>query len=85
MKTITRNGSNISLYLFEDSEFVQIADDVTTIGNPPVLIVNDCNSSNATLFEDVSDPVDWDGWKYFYTPVDGWVLNPDWVPPTEGI
>ena len=25
------------------------------------------------------------GWKYFYTPSGGWVLNPDFVPPTPPV
>jgi hypothetical protein len=82
MKTIVRNGTNVSLYLFEDSQFVDIAADKTTIGNPPILYVDDCDSSNVTLFEGVTEPENWTGWKYFYTAADGWVLNPDYVPPT---
>jgi hypothetical protein len=85
MKTIVRNGSNISLYLFDDSQFVNIDADKTTIGNPPVLYIDDCNSSNVTLFENVTNPEAWVGWKYFYTVANGWQLNPNWnLPePTE--
>ena len=83
MKTIVRNDNNISLYLFDDSEFVGIASDITTIGNPPILYIDDCNSSNVTLFENVTEPEGWIGWKYFYTTEDGWVLNPDYFPPAS--
>jgi hypothetical protein len=83
MKTIVRNDNNISLYLFDDSQFVNIAADITTVGNPAILYIDDCNSSNVTLFENVTNPEGWVGWKYFYTVEDGWVLNPNWVPPEE--
>jgi hypothetical protein len=81
MKTIVRNGSNVSLYLFDDSEVVSIQADKTVVGNPERLIIADCNTSNATLFEGVTHPEAWTGWKYLYTQAGGWVLNPDWTPP----
>jgi hypothetical protein len=81
MKTIVRNDNNVSLYLFADDKVVDIQADKTVIGNPPELIIADCNTSNATLFEGVTDPGDWTGWKYLYTVEGGWVLNPDWVDP----
>lgn len=81
MKTIVRNETNVSLYLFDDSEVVDIGADQTVIGNPPRLIIADCNTSNAILFENVTDPGDWAGWKYLYTAGGGWQLNPDWNPP----
>jgi hypothetical protein len=81
MKTIVRNETNVSLYLFADDKVVDIQADKTVIGNPPELIIADCNTSNATLFEGVTDPGDWAGWKYLYTAEGGWVLNPDWTPP----
>ena len=83
MKTIVRNGSNVSLYLFEDSEVVNIQADKTVVGNPERLIISDCNTSNATLFESVTNPEEWTGWKYLYTDENGWELNPDWTPPEE--
>jgi hypothetical protein len=83
MKTITRNGSNVSLYLFEDSQFVGIAADKTTIGNPAILYIDDCNSSNVTLIENVTQPEGWTGCKYVYTVANGWQLNPDWIDPTS--
>lgn len=81
MKTIVRNGSNVSLYLFEDSVYVDIAADKTTVGDPVQFYVDDCDSSNVTLFEGVTAPAEWTGWKYLYTAADSWVLNPDWTPP----
>lgn len=82
MKTIVRKDTNVSLYLYDDEIVVDIQSDKTIVGDPPMLIIGDCDSSNAVLFENVSNPEDWQGWKYFYTDADGWVLNPDWNPPT---
>ena len=81
MKTIVRNGTNVSLYLFPDSETVIIGADKTTVGNPARLYIDDCNSSNVTLFEGVTNPDQWTGWKYLYTAAGGWELNPNWTPP----
>lgn len=87
MKTICRLPDfltpNVSIYLFADSVPVTIESDRTVIGDlaSPTLIIPDCNSSNCVLKEGVSDPAEWFGWKYTYTDADGWVLNPDWVPP----
>ena len=80
MKTITRIGTNISLYLFDDATYVDIQSDKTVVGNPVEFVIDDCNDSNATLFEGVGNPEDWKGWKYLYTEEEGWVLNPDWNP-----
>lgn len=81
MKTITSNQNNVSLYLFEDSETIVVTQTEITVGNPPRFIIGDLNSTNSTLFENVSNPEDWQGWKYLYAAADGWVLNPDWNPP----
>ena len=82
MKTITRNDNNISLFLFADDKVIDLQADRTVIGDPEELIVADCNSSNVTVHENVTEPDDWYGWKYFY---DGttWTLNSDWVDPRE--
>lgn len=82
MKTITRNDNNISLYLFADDKALDVQSDKTIVGDPEELIIGDCNSSNVTVHENVTEPDDWFGWKYFY---DGttWTLNPDWVDPRE--
>ena len=80
MKTIARNGSNVSLYLFDDATEVAIDETKTTVGNPVQFYINDCNTGNATLHTGVTTPEEWTGWKYLYT-LDGWVLNPNWTPP----
>lgn len=78
MKTLVKN--NKSIYLFEDSEIINITSTNIVIGKPPTLIIGDCNSSNTTLYTQVTPPADWQDHKYFY---DGntWSLNPDWVDP----
>ena len=81
MKTLVRNGTNVSLYLFPDTEVVNVQADKTVVGNPERLIISDCNSSNVTLFEGVTNPDHWTGWKYLYTAAGGWELNPNWTPP----
>lgn len=78
MKTICFNENNISIYLFDDTTFVDIQEDKIVIGNPVEYYISDCNKNNTTLFENVTSPDDWIGWKYFYTLKDEWVLNPEW-------
>lgn len=80
MQTLTRKGTNISLYIFNDAEVVSASDTVVTVGNPIALTILDCNSENTVLYKNVTPPEDWVGWKYFF---DGttWTLNPDWVEP----
>jgi len=80
MKTIIRNTTTVSLYLFEDAEVVNVFADRIEIGNPLRMTLADCNSGNATLIEGVTDPGDWVGHKYLYTAT-GWELNPDYVEP----
>lgn len=89
MKTICRlpdfSVPNVSIYLFSDATPVTIYSDRTVVGplDKPQFIIADCNDSNCVLKENVNNPDDaWVGWKYTYTDADGWVLNPNWVPPT---
>ena len=82
MKTLVRNDNQISLYIFDDSEIVNIAADATYIGNPLNLIISDCNLSNVTLYENVAAPEDWFGWKYTFDGTN-FVANPDWVDPEQ--
>lgn len=81
MKTITRKDTNVSLYLYPGSTAISMNENETIIGDPPELIIADCNTNNAVLYAGVSDPENWQGWKYLYTDADGWVLNPNWNPP----
>lgn len=81
MKTITRNDNDISLYIFDDVEIVSVNSDETVVGFPKKLTIDDCNSSNVTLHENVTPPEDWFGWKYLFDGAE-WILNPNWVEPT---
>ena len=82
MKTLIRTGTKVSLYLFADSETVDIQSSKTVIGNPEKLIISDCDTSNVTLVEGVTEPTEWIGHKYLYDG--GWQSNPDYVaPPAE--
>lgn len=85
MKSIIENSTNLSLYVFDDDEVVNIQDDKTSIGDPATLYIADCNSSNVTLIENVTPPDDWCGRKYFYTPDNGWVMDSNWIDPNPSI
>jgi hypothetical protein len=78
MKIITKD--KIVVYVLEDSEYVEITDNFTIIGNPETLIVSDCKSDNAKVFENVEAPIDWFGGKYIYDK-SKFKLNPDWIEP----
>ena len=80
MKTIIRNGTNVSLYLFDDATEVVMTSTETTVGNPAEFIISDCNTSNATLYTGVTDPEGWAGWKYLFDGT-AWALNPGYIPP----
>ena len=81
MKTLIRTSTKVSLYLFSDSETVDVQSDKVIIGNPATMIIADCDSSNVTLVESVTEPTEWVGHKYLYDG--GWQSNPDYVAPSE--
>ena len=81
MKTIIKNDTNASLYIFNDDVVVDIQSGQTSVGDPVTLYIADCNSTNVTLVENVTPPADWFGHKYLYTAADGWQSNPNWVDP----
>ena len=91
MKTICRladyNPANVSIFVFDDAKPVEITAEKTIVGDPasPDFYIADCSANNAVLYEGVTPPDDYTGWKYFYTPSGGWVLNPDFVPPTPPV
>lgn len=78
MQTITKDGS--SCYLYDDSEVINIQDNITIIGNPESLIIGDINSINGKVYKNVTPPDDWEGNKYLF---DGtiWTISPNYVPP----
>lgn len=78
MKTLTKD--NRSLYLFEDLEPITITAENIVVGNPPKLIIGDCNASNTVLHENVIAPDDWAGCKYLFDGL-AWTISPSWVEP----
>jgi hypothetical protein len=78
MKTLVKD--NKSIYIFDDAEVLDITADNIQVGEPARFIISDCNSSNITLYTDVTPPEDWTGNKYLF---DGttWTANSDWVDP----
>lgn len=81
MKTLIRKNTDISLYIFEDSEQINITEDHTEVGNPVNLIIADCSFDNVALIENVTPPTDWSGWKYTFVNNE-FITNPNYVDPT---
>lgn len=74
---------NTSIYLFDDSEVIDIASNQTTVSDSngnPTLIISDVNTSNGTLHTGVETPEDYFGWKYTYAN-DTWTAVEGWVDP----
>lgn len=80
MKTLVLNSNNASIWKFDDDKVLDIQSDKIVVGEPAELYISDCNTSNVTLYENVTIPDDWDGHKYLF---DGttWSLNPSWTAP----
>ena len=78
MKTIVKE--DISLYVFSDSEVINVSNDNIIIGNPETLVISDCNLNNSIVYENVTPPNDWHGWKYCYVN-SVWKINPKWTEP----
>ena len=78
MKTLVKDGK--SIYLFEDNVSVALSDTNITVGDPAILIIGDCSSTDTVLHEGVTAPDDWYGHKYTY---DGttWTVVAGWVDP----
>lgn len=81
MKTIVENGTNLSKYLLADDVAVGSTESNIVVGDPAQFIVGDLNSTNSTVYENVTNaPEDWTGNKYTFDGT-AWTLNPDWVDP----
>ena len=75
MKTLVKD--NLSVYIFQDSEVVNIGAERTIIGNPEQIVIADCNSTNSVMYENVTLPENWVGTKYSY--INGvWAINPSY-------
>lgn len=79
MKTVVKE--TVSVYLFDDSVYLSLSDDMMVVGDPVEFYVSDCNLSNSVVYEGVTAPSDWTGGKYLFDGAD-WTLNPKWVDPT---
>lgn len=64
MKTLVQKGTNLSVYVFDDAESVDIQQGAVAVGSPVRFLIGDMNADNAEL-RSVSDvPADWVGGKY---------------------
>lgn len=82
MKTIVRNASGLSLYLFNDEVRLTVGPLHIVVGDPVHFIIGDCNESNVTIYAGIDAPSDWAGGKYLYADAK-WSLNPDYVDPAQ--
>lgn len=80
MKTIVRKDSNISIWIFDDSQSVDIQENQTVVGDPVEYYISDCTTADSNLIDGVTPPVNWIGHKYLFSN-GSWTLNPDWVDP----
>jgi hypothetical protein len=79
MKIIIRNENKVSYYVFNDSDELVVEENRITT---PSFIIGDMGSSNATIYEDITDvPEDWENDKYIYDDS----AEPKWslIPPEE--
>jgi hypothetical protein len=77
-KTITDNTDQISRYIFDDNVELVVSEEYI---RTPDFIIGDLNSTNSTLYENITDvPEDWKGGKYKYSG-GTWSLNPLWIDP----
>ena len=79
-KTIVENSTNLSKFVYDDAKVITMEATRIVIGDPEELIIACHNSSDSTVYENVTAPADWTGNKYTF---DGttWTLNPNWVDP----
>ena len=84
MKTIVRKESNISIWIFNNSQSVDVQENQTAVGEPVEFFISDCTTSDCDLIEGVTPPSDWDAHKYLYAS-GSWTLNPDWVNPNPPV
>ena len=82
MQTITKDNS--SCYLYDDSEIINIQNDMTIVGDPAILIIADINTENGKVYQNVTPPTDWEGNKYMFDGID-WSISPDYVAPIEPV
>jgi len=79
MKTLCFNETTVSAYLFNDATPVEVTLENTIVGQPVEFFIGDMKSTTATLYENVTAPVDWIEGKYLFDGVN-WTLNQDYKP-----
>lgn len=75
MQTLVRKDNNVSIYLFDDSETINLEPNCILVGDPLRLTIADRNENDTILYQSIDAPEDWEGWKYVYTKENGWILN----------
>jgi len=80
MKTIVRKDNGISIWLFNDDVNIVIGPTKTQITNNFIRTIEDCDTSNSLMYENVTPPSDWFYHKYIYSN-NTWSDNPNFVDP----
>jgi len=80
MKTLVKDG--VSIFLFDGSDTVTLQNNQVEVGSPVEMIFADCNSSNCTLHENITQPSDWDANKYNFDGTN-WALNDNYQAPKD--
>ena len=80
MKLIVETETKLVKFVLSDDTALEVADTIT-VGDPVEFTIADMDSSNSTIYENVTDtPEDWAGWKYMYDGSE-WTLNENWYDP----
>ena len=67
MKVLVRTDDNVALYAFADDQVINEVDNKLSLGDPVEQVIADCNYTNCTLHENVTNlPSDFIGLKYTY-------------------
>lgn len=74
MKTIIEKDTNVSKYIFNDEDVVNITE-INIVA--PNMTICDLNSDNSFLVENVIPPEDWVGCKYLFVD-NTFLLNPEY-------
>jgi len=82
-KVLVQNKTNLCLYTWPDTVDIYQNHQETSVVVEGVrtLIIADCNNSNTTFYEEITNvPSDWAGHKYFFDG-DTWTVNSEYVEP----
>jgi len=78
MQVITRNDTNAAILAYADDVSIDLTENDITVGDPPIMILSDCNASNATVWTVDSLPEDFSPSFYLFDGT-SFTLNPDWL------